>query len=130
MIMYYSFINLRCDRLSAIFPIRGYLVRKVRTVVKHFLFRHTAPNRKYQGALLQQLPRKHSVELWSNPSFGINRRVSCQCPGSSELLDFLLYHSLIFIVRADPDPNEVVTILNCKRPIIHSGSYRPKFTNF
>ena len=32
------------------------------------------------------------------------------------MLDLLLYHSLIFIVRADPDPNEVVTILNCKRP--------------
>jgi len=39
-------------------------------------------------------------------------------------------HSFIFVVSADPNPDEVFTILDRKRPLIHSDSRRPELANF
>jgi hypothetical protein len=48
--------------------------------------------------------------------------------------DFLLAHcfnhSLIFIVSADPNPNEIFAIRNRKGPVVDSNSDRPKLADF
>jgi len=41
--------------------------------------------------------------------------------GLIALLARLLDHSFVFVVIADPNPNEVFTVLNGKRPVIESS---------
>ena len=39
-------------------------------------------------------------------------------------------HTFVFVVSTNPNPNEVFSIVNRKRPVIDSDSDRPEFANF
>ena len=53
-----------------------------------------------------------------NGGIGSNKLPEFTGVGLIVLLARLLDHSFIIVVSADPNPNEVSTIFNCKRPVI------------
>jgi hypothetical protein len=44
-------------------------------------------------------------------------------------LALLFDESLILIMRTDPNPDEIRSILDCKRPVMRSGSHGPKLAD-
>jgi len=45
--------------------------------------------------------------------------------GGTDLLAHSFYHLFIFVVGANPDPNEIWPVLYCKSPVIASSPDRP-----
>ena len=46
------------------------------------------------------------------------------------LLGEFSYHSFIIVMCPYPSPYEIVTILDCKSPVIHASSNGPKISDF
>jgi hypothetical protein len=48
---------------------------------------------------------------------------------STQWLALLFDQSLILIMRTDPNPNEILSVLDCKRPVMSPGSRGPKLSD-
>jgi len=82
----------------------------------------------FQPVLLDLREQRLSAHLQDLSGAGLVAR--CRVSDKSLSSAFVTQHLLILIMRSDPDPYEVITVLNGQRPVIDTDPRGPERADF